>query len=309
MLYSNQQKEIRNDRLYFPVSIIGAVLFLLLAVMSATAQVHTTANHHTAAPVRPANFHPADPVRPVVQATSPVRPVAEQIILGEVVPFGNGTARSWVKKDADGKYTSLGITLTEDALKGLPSDVTPGLIWMVEYVLDLPSEAQLPFNHIGVNWNPKGHMPSGVYNVPHFDFHFYTTTPEQRTKITARGNDLELCRKAPAKGHVPEGYMFAPESEEPGMGGHWVDGGSHEFHGKDFTTTFIYGSYNGKVIFWEPMITKSYLESKPDVTIPLKLPQKYETTGYYPDSYSITFDESRKEYTVSFDGLTLRKSE
>ena len=241
-----------------------------------------------------------------------IAPVKEpdniRTILGEVVPFGNGTARSWVKKDVSGAYTSVGVTLTEAAMKGLPEDITPGMIWMVEYVLNLPAEASdLPFNHIGINWNPKGHMPSGVYNVPHFDFHFYTATRELRNKISARGADLETCRKAPGKGEVPEGYMFAPESEEPGMGGHWVDGGSHEFHGKDFTATFIYGTYDSKVIFWEPMITKKYLESKPNVSIPLKLPQTYALAGYYPTSYSITYDEQRKEYTVSLDGMKMRQ--
>lgn len=244
-----------------------------------------------------------------VQKTKATVKEADNIktILGDVVPFGNGTARSWVKKDATGAYTAVGVTLTEAAMQGLPEDVTPGLVWMVEYVLNLPTEASdLPFNHIGINWNPKGHMPSGVYNVPHFDFHFYTTTRDIRNKITARGKDLETCRNAPAKGEVPEGYMFAPESEEPGMGGHWVDGGSHEFHGKDFTATFIYGSYDSKVIFWEPMITKKYIESKPNISIPLKVPQSYAIAGYYPTTYSILYDEQRKEHTIALEGMKMR---
>lgn len=236
-------------------------------------------------------------------------PIAEQTLLGDVVPFGSGTARSWVKVDGNGTPSAVGITLTEAALNGLPADVTPGLIWMVEYILSLPEEAQmLPFNHIGVNWNPKGHMPSGVYNVPHFDFHFYTISPEERSKITARGDDLEKCRQAPEAEHIPEGFIFAPESEEPGMGGHWADPTSHEFHGHDFTSTFIYGTHEGKVIFWEPMITKAYLESKPDATVPLKVPKQYASTGYYPTSYSIRYDPKRKEYTVALEAMTLRQT-
>ena len=229
-----------------------------------------------------------------------------QTHLGDVVPFGSGTARSWVSVADDGTPTAVGITLTETALAGLPVTATPGMIWTVEYILDLPDIPLLPFDHIGVNWNPQGHMPSGVYNVPHFDFHFYLISPEERRQITARGDDLERCRRAPAPGAVPEGYIFAPESEEPGMGGHWADPRSHEFHGEAFTSTFIYGTYEGEVIFWEPMVTKAYLESHPDVMVPLQVPQGYAQTGYYPTSYGIHYDTARREHTVTLEGLTLR---
>lgn len=236
-----------------------------------------------------------------------LRPASGQTILGDVLPFGNGTARSWVHVDGRGEPTTLGITLTEAALEGLPAEVTPGLIWMVEYILSIPEMPLLPFDHIGVNWNPRGHIPAGIYNVPHFDFHFYTISPEQRSQITARGEDLERCRRSPMPGHLPEGYVFAPESEEPGMGGHWIDPLSHEFHGKDFTSTFLFGTHEGGIIFWEPMITKAYLETKPDASMPLQVPQEYARDGYYPTGYSIRYDAGRKEYTVALEGLTLRR--
>lgn len=246
--------------------------------------------------------------QPLHEASSPASaPASGQTVLGDVVPFGDGTARSWVTLDEREAPTAVGVTLTEAALQGLPAEVTPGLIWMVEYVLDLPDVPTLPFDHIGVNWNPRGHSPDGIYNVPHFDFHFYTVSPEDRRRITARGDDLERCRKAPAAGHVPEGFVFAPDSEEPGMGGHWVDPLSHEFHGEAFTSTFIYGTHDGAVIFWEPMITKAYLETKPDAAVPLKVPQAYAHEGYYPTSYGIRYDPTRKEYTVALEGMTLRQ--
>ena len=230
-------------------------------------------------------------------------------VLGEVVPFGEGTARTWVRLDQADKPTALGMTLTEAALEGLPARTTPGLIWMVEYVAKFPSDIPLlPFNHAGVNWNPHGHPPNDIYGIPHFDFHFYMISPEQRNLITARGEDIEKCQRVPAAGTLPESYVYALGAEEPGMGGHWVDPNSHEFHGQTFTSSFIYGTHDGEIIFWEPMITKAYLEERPDVTIPLSVPARYSKTGYYPTSYSITFDENRREYTVSLDGLTLREA-
>jgi hypothetical protein len=228
------------------------------------------------------------------------------IVAGEAAPVGDGTARSWVAMDKDGKPMSMGVTFTEAALSGLPQSLTPGLIW-TEFLLPLPPEASVTgFNHIGFNWNPKGHDPEGVYKVPHFDFHFYLISPEERERITTRGDDLEKCRKPLPAEFVPDGYVFAPASEEPGMGSHWVEPNSHEFHGKAFTHTFIYGSYDGRMIFAEPMISKAFLETRPNITVPIKLPPKYQKPGYYPTRYSVKFNPESREYTVSIDGLTLR---
>ncbi|MGH9832704.1 MAG: DUF5602 domain-containing protein [Blastocatellia bacterium] len=228
------------------------------------------------------------------------------IFAGEAQPVGNGTARSWVATDKDGKPTAIGVTFTEAALSGLPQSLTPGLIW-TEFLLPLPPEASATgFDHIGFNWNPKGHDPEGVYKVPHFDFHFYLISPTDRERITTRGEDLERVRKPLPAEFVPEGYVLAPASEEPGMGLHWVEPNSHEFHGKAFTHTFIYGSYDGRMIFAEPMISKAFLETKPNITVPVKLPAKYQKPGYYPTRYSVRYDPESREYTVAIEGLTLR---
>jgi hypothetical protein len=59
------------------------------------------------------------------------------------------------------------------ALKGLPEGKT------MEFTLALPKEAApTAYNHIGIDWNPQGHEPQGIYDKPHFDFHFYMITPE-----------------------------------------------------------------------------------------------------------------------------------
>jgi len=40
--------------------------------------------------------------------------------------LGNGTVRSWIAVDQDGQPTAIGVTLSEAALSGLPSALTPG---------------------------------------------------------------------------------------------------------------------------------------------------------------------------------------
>jgi hypothetical protein len=236
----------------------------------------------------------------------PAKTATLKTIVGETQPLGNGIARSWVTMDPDGKPTAIGVTLSETALSGLPPSLTPGLIW-TETLLHLPPEASVTgFHHIGLNWNPKGHDPEGVYTLPHFDVHFYLISPAERERITARGDDLEKCRKALPAEFVPEGHVLAPGSEEPGMGVHWVEPTSHEFHGKPFTHTFIYGSYDGRMIFLEPMMTKAFLETKPDITLPIKVPAKYQKPGYYPTRYSVKYSAVSNEYTVAIEGLTPR---
>jgi hypothetical protein len=228
-------------------------------------------------------------------------------VYGEPKPLGNGTVRSWVRLDQSGKPSAIGLTMTEAALTGLPTELpTEGEMWY-EYSLALPQSAPVaPFKHIGLNWNPKGHPPQHIYDTGHFDFHFYMISEKERLAITAQGEDLKVCRKQPAPEFVPASYFYGPDSEHPRMGAHWIDKEAHEFHGHQFTATLIYGSYDGRVIFIEPMITKAYLESKPCLTQSIKQPAKYQQSGFYPTNYSARYDAVRKEYSVALEGLTER---
>jgi hypothetical protein len=74
-----------------------------------------------------------------------------------------------------------------------------------------------------------------------------------------------------------------------------------------FTQTFIYGSYEGDIIFYEPMISLAYLQSQPNVCFPLKLPEAWEVGGAYPTEYCIRYLEDEGEYTVSLEGFVRRE--
>lgn len=231
-------------------------------------------------------------------------------ILSDPVPMGEGTIRSWIRLDENDNPQALGVTFTEEALTGLPASLTPGIIWK-EFLVDLPAEAKekTPFDHFGVNWNPEGHIPEKIYGVPHFDVHLYMITPEKRDQITFRGEGMDKIQKKPPAAYLPEGYIYAKNGEEPGMGAHWVDSGAPELQGEPFTHTFIYGSYNGEVIFQEPMVTKEFLERRPDTTVQIKQPEKYPGRGYYPTTYSIRYNEDGGEYAVALGGMKHRSSE
>lgn len=217
--------------------------------------------------------------------------------------MGGGRAHTFVTLDAGGRPTALGIRMSETALSGLPAE-PPRDADGWEYVLPLPKEAALSgYQHVVIDWNPMGHPPPGVYDKPHFDFHFYLISPAQREKITAKGEDLARAHKAPAPGFMPEGYILPEGTEVPRMGAHAVNPASPEFNKLPFTKTFIYGFYDGSMAFLEPMVTKAFLETKPKVTDPIKLPKAYSRHAYYPTRYSVKYDGAQREYVIALEGL------
>jgi hypothetical protein len=227
---------------------------------------------------------------------------------GEAYRIGNGIAYSWVTLDAKGKPSSIGVTLTETAMEGLPEKGPNGLPFH-GFNLSLPKEAdKTAFDHIGVDWNPKGHDPSKVYDIPHFDIHFYTIPVEARMKITAQGADIAKTAKTVPAAFAPQGYIYAKGTEVPMMGGHWVDPKAPELNGERFTKTFLYGSYNGDMIFYEPMLTREWLQTKPTLNEDIKVAASYKKSGYYPTRYTVRYDEARKEYTVALEGLVWREA-
>ncbi|MGR7921391.1 hypothetical protein CGX12_09530 [Zobellella denitrificans] len=217
---------------------------------------------------------------------------------GPPVAIGQGQARTFVMLDEQGQAKTLGIRLSEAALSGLPTDGER------EYLLSLPPQAAgTGYDHVAVDWNPHGHIPPGIYDKPHFDFHFYVIDAEQRNAITVVGEDLERARKAPEPAHMPADYVLPPGTEVPRMGAHAIDPGSDEFQEKPFTQTFIYGFYDGRTIFVEPMMTLEFLASRPDVSTPVKQPEIHDPAFAYPTSYGVRYDTANAQYEITLEGL------
>ncbi len=139
-----------------------------------------------------------------------------------------------------------------------------------------------------------------IYGVPHFDFHFYLLTPGQRQAITAEGADLARNYQQPDSALIPAGYVLAPDSAEARQGSHWIDPKAAEFQGQPhgFDQTFIYGFYEGKLSFLEPMISKAFLESHANLRQPIHRPARYSKPGLYPSQYQVSYDPQTREYSV-----------
>ncbi len=232
---------------------------------------------------------------------------------GPSVSFGQGSARTWVQTDASGALSSIGIAMTESALNGLPTTVSGRSPTALMATLPLPAEAAgAGFDHAEVGWNPLGHDPVQIYGLPHFDMHFYSVSPA--TQLAILPNDPQWATKAanlPSAAFVPTGYVAPPApiaaSAVPQMGVHWTDVKSPEFNGQPFTSTFIYGSWDGQFIFLEPMITKAFLDSHPaNVTRNIPQPAQWAKPGSYPTTYTVNYDASLQEFRITLGGLTKR---
>lgn len=223
-------------------------------------------------------------------------------VKGEKVSIGQGYAYSYIELNAKMKPTSLGVALSKEALQGLPTKD-------VNYTLKLPSSHALtPYREIMLNWNAFGHEPPDIYGIPHFDFHFYTISKEERESIMCMGEDLPVCTKTPLADFLPPFYIPTPGGV-PMMGWHWLDSRSPELNGKRFTSTFIYGYYNGEMIFLEPMITREFLMDFGEINQELSLPNKYAIEGYYPKKYTVKYDVSKKLYRIVMKDLVLRTTD
>ncbi|HSR71451.1 MAG TPA: hypothetical protein VLL72_03630 [Kiloniellales bacterium] len=264
---------------------------------------------------------------------------AGETLYGEAASMGHGEARVFVELDDSGKPRALGTRFDAALLDGLPQkknrtsrcfDVDgdghlDGHECQGDYeiVLALPAghgpESGLPVRWVNINWNPEGHMPPAPppWAAPHFDFHFYIQDHDSVMAIRPGPcaelvdcDDFETGKKPVAARYLPVHHIDVG-AVVPAMGNHLIDSRSPELAegGPPFTHTFIYGSYDGRITFLEPMITHAFLAGRPDFCTAINLPQVYEVGGYYPTGYCIRYEAATDSYRVSLDHLVHRDAQ
>jgi hypothetical protein len=219
------------------------------------------------------------------------------IFKGPETQVHGGKAWTWVQVDNEGNPLRLAVTLNDAVLNSVPAgngsssghDMMDNM-WTLKFH---PKAGVTEFNHVGMGWNPNGHEPEHIYDQPHFDFHFYMMTPDEVAAIPTYDQAKAKFDNWPAATYFPANY-FNAGGGVPMMGAHWVDPTSHEFHGQLFTETFIFGSYEGKVTFYEPMITLAFLKNNNNFERGIPQPSKVQKSGYYPTKLRV----------VKHDGLT-----
>jgi hypothetical protein len=254
--------------------------------------------------------------------------------------LGDGSARVYAELEGDGAPRVIGVSFDRGMLAGLP---TMPNTWSRcfdkngngqidahgecngDYELRFPLPAELlqgsrtPFRWVSINWNPMGHPAPAppVWAVPHYDFHFYIMEQEAVAKLRpgSCGELIDCDDYKRARIPVPAKYVNADHIDVgaavPDMGNHLIDSKSPELviNGREFTHTFIFGAYDGHVTFYEPMITLAYFQTRPDLCVPIKQPQAWETGGYYPTQYCIRYLAEGERFTVSLESFVLRTAD
>ncbi len=231
----------------------------------------------------------------------------KDIFKGPEVAMGNGKAWAWIRVGEDKHPKEIGTSFTHAAFQNLPTGGN-GHQHDGAFLLRLPAEKELtPFNHVMINWNPNGHPPEAVYGKPHFDFHFYMESPEYVSAIPSYAQAPEDFDNLPPAGSLHPQYI-PTEGGEPAMGKHWVDITSPELQPENpapFTETFIFGTFKGKVLFYEPMITKQFIENTPVYERVIKLGSTFAKDGYYPTRMRIIKTDTT--YDVIMDKFEFHK--
>jgi len=126
---------------------------------------------------------------------------------GAAQPLGNGTARTNVEFDGEDPF-EIGVAISETAMESVGQN-------MVMLRLALPEDAPEPYTFAMLDWNPHGHEPDGIYNLPHFDFHFYITPEAEVDAIVPTDpNYATRANNLPAGALVPQFHavLSAPGS-------------------------------------------------------------------------------------------------
>ena len=250
--------------------------------------------------------------------------------------LGEGTVTAFMWTNPNGKPKAIGVEISGDAFIDMPTapsdgrwdivDMDGNVVWHCcghELSLDMPvSAAGTPFQHIVVNYNPQGHVPPGVYDLPHFDVHFYmipeatrlsigAPAAEDRCLVPGPGGVMEpvplTCDDyqraiAPVPSDTQPPDHVSVGAVEPAMGNHLLDLSSPEFTGGIFSHTWIFGTWDGALHFFEPMITTDFLLGLTGKQcFSYAMPEAMPARGMYPTKYCMRYDLSRDVYQITLE--------
>lgn len=267
---------------------------------------------------------------PAVLAAEP------KVVVTKPQKLGKGRAWAYVALDAKGGPLALGVSMDKAALDDLPKEhnmtsrcfdkngngkMDAGeCLGDYELVFMLPQDGAArsvsPFKWVTLNWNPHGHGEPAPppWAEPHFDFHFYIADRKavKRLRPGSCGELVDCEDFKKARKPVPAKYVHRDHIDVgaavPDMGNHLINSKAPELAkgGPKFTHTFIFGAYDGRITFYEPMITRAYLASAPKMCARIKQPAAWAIAGAYPTKYCIRYSDRSGRYTVSLEGFVER---
>jgi hypothetical protein len=226
---------------------------------------------------------------------------APEIIDGECQDMFGADVCTWGVMNGD-DVVEFGATIPMASIDGAPADAPmefpPPLIAAVR----LPEEirAATGFDHLGINWESMGHPPE-TWLTPHFDFHFYTLTPDEMAAVD--------CTNLEKPAAVPDGYML-PDMDIPGIGmliGLCVPGmGMHSARETEmddtelFDAAMIMGYYDQSFMSVEPMIARATFEAQQSFSLDIPAVPDPGRATMVPVSFEAEYDAEAQAYRFVF---------
>ncbi len=213
---------------------------------------------------------------------------------------------TWAMMEGDA-VVEVGATVPLASIEGAPADAPFTWPPTIGAAVDMPEPAlrQAGLSHLTMYWESMGHPPE-TFAVPHFDFHFYLISPDERLAID--------CSRLSKPSDLPEGYslpdeQLPPELVEitgvetliglcvPEMGMHSLVAVEME-SAEPFDGTMVVGYYEGTPIFLEPMISRSLLLERR--SFDLTLPAVPGIRGEQPTVFRGDYDAGQDAYRFTF---------
>lgn len=218
----------------------------------------------------------------------------------------HGQVCTWARMQGD-SVLAVGVSVPIVSIDSTPAEADMSWPPTAAAVLQLPESAQQQsgLTHFTMYWEAHGHPPA-PYEVPHFDFHFYTVPSAERMAIT--------CADTVKPAELPAGYALPDESLPPDLAqmigvpvlvGICVPQmGMHSLLATEMESTtpfrgsMVIGYYQAKPIFIEPMISKAMLEEKQSFSFPI--PAIPGLSGNHPTTFQGEYDAQQGVYRFAF---------
>ena len=231
-------------------------------------------------------------------------PVVE--VKGECADAYQAELCTWARMQGT-TVIAVGLTVPMASIENAPDDQQ--MVWppAITATLRMPEsvQQQAGLTELTMFWEAHGHPP-GPYLTPHFDFHFYTIPPAERSAIDC--TDETKPSVMPAGYSLPDVILPPPMAEMAGVStliGLCVEQmGMHslltsELESTDtFRGSMVIGYYGGTPIFIEPMLTRSLLLEKRSFDLPI--PSIPGMAGAYPRAFQAEYDAQQQVYHFVF---------
>jgi len=204
-----------------------------------------------------------------------------------------------------------------------PAIADDGLPFLAERSAFLPFSDEIrdatPFNHVSMDYQSCGHPPFDVFTKPHYDFHIYHVSTEDRSHMTcdmlpgapicAFGADAQTSDAGKAfydpVSTTVSGFQVGIDTALPFSGIHYWNQEGQPSSAAEWTEPFfITGSYGGAMIFSEPMLPIETYTGPEDKTYSETLTYEGEDIPGLPKQYDYSYDAASGFLTITIsDGI------